>query len=82
MALPDAPRGNPQTVRGNVVSREDEWYETSESWRRATVAWQRWANNLLKRLGELPPGFAHGDRVAREIIAHWAMKARTSKGRP
>lgn len=42
--------------------------EQSESWRRAELAWQAWADSLLSRLGRQPEGGKLGDGPARAAI--------------
>lgn len=42
--------------------------EQSNSWMRAEVAWQHWADGLLRRLGRQPEGGALGDGPARDAI--------------
>lgn len=49
--------------------------EQSESWRRAALAWQRWATELLHDLGRQPLHGEHGDESARELIATLAGMA-------
>lgn len=53
--------------------------ETSESWRKAHLAWQQWAEVWLKRLDLQLIGGLWGDREARRILAAELRPA--SKGR-
>jgi hypothetical protein len=49
--------------------------EWSEAWRKACIAWQDWAKELLDALGRQPPHGQHGDDAARTIIAQLAQMA-------
>ena len=52
-----------------------DWYEESERWRRACVAWQDWARGLLDSHGRRPLHGEHGDEAARAIIGQLTVNA-------
>lgn len=52
--------------------------EQSESWRRAALAWQGWAADLLASHGKQPKGGAHGDDAARAAIEALMKRGRTA----
>ena len=58
-----------------MMRERDEARETSESWRKACVAWQHWANDLLSDLGRQMLFGELGDRAAMDAIEKLALQA-------
>ncbi len=57
--------------------------EQSESWRRASIAWQEWAARVLSESGRQPKGGEHGDEAARKEIEALTLRGtRARRGGP
>ena len=57
---------DPETVGATQIR---ELRESSESWRTAVIAWQRWASETLTALGRQIDGGEWGDEQAARIIS-------------
>lgn len=64
--------------RGGRNAARINWKQTSEHWRESALAWQEWAERLLRDWRLQPKGGAWGDDVARQRLGDIVQAARAS----